>query len=403
MISNYKRLFFSDIAQTSKGPLAIELSHAKGVFLYDKDGKKYLDLISGISVSNLGHSNPEIIDAVKKQAEKFMHLMVYGEYILAPQVQLASLLKSQLPETLNNVYFVNSGSEAIEGVLKLAKRHTGRTEIISFKNAYHGGTHGALSILGSEESKRAFRPLLPHIKQINYNNFGDLEEITKKTACVVVESIQAEAGVILPKKGFLKTLSQKCKEAGALLIVDEIQTGMGRTGKLFGFMHYDFTPDIITVAKAFGGGMPLGAFISSKKIMSSLSHNPALGHITTFGGHPVSCAAALKNLEILLDSNIMAKVESKAMQFVDKLSKNKNIIDIQHKGLMIAIEFDSFRSNKMVIHNCIKNGLITDWFIFADKKLRIAPPLIISDKEISLACSIINKSIDKVFNKKSKK
>jgi acetylornithine/succinyldiaminopimelate/putrescine aminotransferase len=264
-------------------------------------------------------------------------------------------------------------------------------------------THGALSIIGSEESKRPFRPLLPDIKQINYNCFEDIEEITKRAACVVVEAVQAEAGIILPKKGFLEALSKKCKEVGALLIVDEIQTGMGRTGKLFGFMHHDFTPDIITVAKAFGGGMPLGAFIASKEIMNSLTHNPALGHITTFGGHPVCCAAALKNLEILLDSKIIDNVESKAMQFVKNLSKNKNIIDIQHKGLMIAIEFDSFRTNKMVIHNCIKNGVITDWFLFADKKLRITPPLIISDEEIKLAYEIINKSIDKVFKNKSKK
>jgi acetylornithine/succinyldiaminopimelate/putrescine aminotransferase len=397
MLSNYQKKFLSDIAQTSDAPIGLDFKQAKGIYLISENDEQYIDLISGISVSNLGHSNPEIIKAVQEQAAKYMHLMVYGEYLLAPQIIHANLLKENIAEHLNNIYFVNSGSEAIEGALKLAKRYTGRTEIISFYNAYHGGTHAALSIIGSEEYKQAFRPLLPDIKQLHYNAFEEIEAITEKTAAVVVECVQAEAGIVLPEKDYLERLDKRCKEVGALLIVDEVQTGMGRTAKLFAYMHHQIKPDIICVAKAFGGGMPLGAFISSKEIMHSLSHKPVLGHITTFGGHPVCCAAGHKALELLINSNIIEEVEEKASLFVQILSQNNKINAISHKGLMIALEFDNFEINKKIIDLCIDNKIIVDWFLFADNKMRISPPLIITKEEIEKACAIINSCIDKVI------
>jgi acetylornithine/N-succinyldiaminopimelate aminotransferase len=387
-----RQLFLNHIAQTSETPLALEIEKAEGVYLYDSSGKRYMDLISGISVSNVGHRHPKVVEAIKNQLDKYMHLMVYGEYIQSPQVQLAKLLSEQLASTLSSVYFVNSGSEAVEGAMKLAKRFTGRTEIISFKNAYHGSTQGSLSIMGNEEFKNAFRPLLPDTKQIEFNNVNNLNEITERTACVIIETIQGEAGAIVPSIDFLKKLRVRCTEVGAMLVADEIQCGFGRTGKLFAFEHYDLLPDILCIAKGMGGGMPIGAFISSKEIMSSLSKNPILGHITTFGGHPVSCAASIATLEVLLSEKLIEQVEAKEKLF-RKLLVHSKIKSIKGKGLLLSVEFDSYEKNKAIIDKCIENGLITDWFLFNAHSMRIAPPLTITEDEIRFACDVILKSI----------
>ena len=390
-----RQLFFNHVAQTSEMPMGLEIEKAEGIYLTDIYGKRYMDLISGISVSNVGHRHPKVISAIKNQVDKYMHLMVYGEYIQSPQVQLATLLTSLLPKNLNSVYFVNSGSEAIEGAMKLAKRHTGRTEIVYFNNAYHGSSQGSLSIMGNEEFKNAFRPLLPDTRQIRFNNSADLGEITELTACVVVETIQGEAGAIVPKDDFLKQLSNRCKETGTLLIADEIQSGFGRTGKLFAFEHYGFVPDIICMAKGMGGGMPIGAFVSSNEIMKSLTNNPILGHITTFGGHPVCCAASLAVLSVLLEENLMADVEVKEALF-RKLLIHPKIKSINGKGLLLSLELESFELNKAIIDKCIEKGVIVDWFLFNSNSMRIAPPLIISEEEITIACNVILKSIGEV-------
>ena len=387
-----RQLFFNHIAQTSELPLALEIEKAEGVYLYDVSGKRYIDLISGISVSNIGHRHPKVIAAIKDQLDKYMHLMVYGEYIQSPQVQFAKLLSEHLPSTLSSVYFVNSGSEAIEGAMKLAKRFTGRTEIISFKNGYHGSTQGSLSIMGNEEFKNAFRPLLPDTKQIEFNNSDDLKLITSKTACVVVETIQGEAGAIVPQTNFLKALRERCTEVGALLVADEIQCGFGRTGKLFAFEHYNVVPDILCLAKGMGGGMPIGAFISSKEIMHSLTNNPILGHITTFGGHPVCCAAGLATLNVLLEEKLIDSVEEKEQLF-RKLLKHPKIKSIKGKGLLLALEFDNYEQNKKIIDACIEKGVIVDWFLFNSHSMRIAPPLTITEEEIRFSCDIILKCI----------
>lgn len=383
-----RQLFFNHLAQTSETPLALEIEKAEGIYLIDVSGKRYMDLISGISVSNVGHRHPKVLAAIHHQLEKYMHLMVYGEFIQSPQVQLAKLLSDHLPENLSSAYFVNSGSEAIEGAMKLAKRFTGRTEIISFKNAYHGSTHGSLSIMGNEEFKNAFRPLLPDIRQIEYNNINDLIQITTTTACVIIETIQGEAGAIIPQNDFLKFLKKRCNEVGALLVADEIQCGFGRTGKLFAFEHYNFIPDILCVAKGMGGGMPIGAFISSKEIMHSLTNNPHLGHITTFGGHPVSCAASAATLTVLLEEKLIEQVENKEKLF-RSLLKHPRIKSINGKGLLLAIEFESYELNKKIIDKCIEKGVITDWFLFNSHSMRIAPPLTITEEEITKACEII--------------
>jgi acetylornithine/N-succinyldiaminopimelate aminotransferase len=388
-----RQLFLNHIAQTSETPLALEIERAEGVYLYETSGKRYLDLISGISVSNIGHRHPEVVAAIKEQIDKYMHLMVYGEYIQSPQVTLAKLLSDQLPPNLSAVYFVNSGSEAIEGAMKLAKRITGRTEIISFKNAYHGSTHGSLSIMGNEEFKNAFRPLLPDTKQIEYNSISDFSQITNRTACVVVETIQGEAGAVVPQHNFLKNLSLHCKAHGVLLIADEIQCGFGRTGSLFAFEQFDFVPDILCIAKGMGGGMPIGAFISSKERMFSLTHNPILGHITTFGGHPVCCAAAEATLRVLLKENLIAGVGAKEMLF-RALLKHPKIKSINGKGLLLSIEFDNYEQNKIIIDSCIQKGVITDWFLFNAHAMRIAPPLTISEDEIKFACATIISAIE---------
>ncbi|HXB12354.1 MAG TPA: aspartate aminotransferase family protein [Bacteroidia bacterium] len=381
------------MAQTSPAPIALEIKSAKGVFLKDINGKKYVDLISGIAVSNLGHRHPNIIKAIKKQADAFTHLMVYGEYIQAPQAEFADKICKLLPESLNSVYFVNSGSEAVEGSLKLAKRFTGRTEIISFKNAYHGSTHGALSVMGDETLKAPFRPLLPGIRILDFDNKKALESITKKTACVIIEPIQGEAGTIVPDKTFHQAIRKRCTETGTILILDEIQTGFGRTGKLFAHQHFGIVPDILLLGKAMGGGLPLGAFVANKKVMSTLSDNPPLGHITTFGGHPLSCASGLAALNVLLKEKLVSKVPEKEKLF-RTLLKHKKIKEIRGKGLMLALQFENEAICKKVIELCLKNGIIVDWFLFCSSAMRIVPPLIITKAEIKQACSKILFSIE---------
>lgn len=392
-MSTQRQLFFQHLALTSDFPLALEISRAEGNYLIDVNGKKYLDLISGIAVSNLGHGHAKIKEAVIEQVNKNMHLMVYGEYVHSPQVKLAEKLCSLLPSSLNNVYFVNSGAEAVEGALKLAKRFTGRTEIISCKNAYHGSTHGALSIIGDEEFKNAFRPLLPDVQQIVFNDLSQLEQITGKTACVIVEPVQGEAGIRPATKEYLEALRKKCTEQSVILIFDEIQSGYGRTGKLFAFEHYGVIPDVLLLAKGMGGGMPLGAFISSQEMMKTLRTNPVLGHITTFGGHPVCCAASLAALEEIVSPGIIATVTEKEKLF-RQLLVHPAIRERRSKGLMMAVELESFEKVQQVITSCIEKGVIVDWFLFCNNSLRIAPPLTISEEEIRMACGVMLESLN---------
>ena len=390
-----RQIFYEHVGQTSDFPMGLEPEHAEGIYLYDKTGKKYFDLISGVSVSNLGHNNKDICNAVKEQVDKYMHLMVYGEYIQGPQVKLAQKLTGLLPDNLEAVFYVNSGSEAVEAALKLAKRFTGRTEIVSFKNAYHGSTHGALSLMGSDIYSLAYRPLLPDVKHLNYNKKSDLEKITNKTACVIAEVIQAEAGIIEGDISFLADLKQRCIDTGALLIFDEIQTGFGRTGELFAFMHHNIIPDILLVAKAFGGGMPLGGVISSREILSAFKNKPVLGHITTFGGHPVSCAAGLASLNFILDNDLIQSVREKEKVFKDNLSHPK-MNGIRGKGLFFAVELGCFDKIQTFIKTALKLGLISDWFLFNDTCFRISAPLIISTDEIIASCKIIDEAIDQI-------
>jgi acetylornithine/succinyldiaminopimelate/putrescine aminotransferase len=387
-----REIFYKYLAQTSDSPLAIEVERAEGVYLYGPNGEKYIDLISGISVSNIGHRHPRVIEAIKNQLDKYMHLIVYGEFIQSPQVKLAELLTSNLPENLNNVYFVNSGSEAVEGALKLSKRFTGRTEIVCFKNAYHGSSHGALSVMGDERMKNAFRPLLPDVRILEFNNIDTLNQVTTNTACVIVEPIQGEAGVIVPDNEFIKKLRNICSEKGVLLIFDEIQTGFGRTGSLWAFEQFEVAPDILLLAKGMGGGLPIGAFISSKDIMNCLTNNPVLGHITTFGGNPVCAASAFANLEVIIENRLW---ENAFMieNVCKKMLIHPKIKNIRGRGALLAIEFEDFKENKKVIDNCLVNGLITDWFLFADNCMRIAPPLIISEAQLRDSCKIIIDSI----------
>jgi len=390
-----RQLFLNNLAQTSDSPLALEITKAEGIYLYDVSGKKYIDLISGISVSNTGHRHPQVIQAIKAQADKYLHLMVYGEYIQSPQVQLAGKLAELLPESLNNCYFVNSGSEAVEGALKLAKRYTGRGKIVAFKHAYHGSTHGSLSVIGDPAYQEPFGPLLPGVQHITLNESEELEAITTDTACVLVEPVQGEAGIIEATPSFISALRAKCSETGALLIFDEIQTGMGRTGSMFAFERYAVIPDILLLAKGLGGGMPIGAFISSKEIMQTLTHNPVLGHITTFGGHPVCCAAALANISVIINEKLVENVYWKSDLFAELLSRSKAISEIRRVGLMIALQLDNFAHVKRVIDRCIEQGVITDWFLFNDSSMRIAPPLTIDEEEIREACKVIIQSLEK--------
>ena len=392
MISQ-RELFYSYIAQTSPEPMDLHIEKAEGAHLIDSEGKKYVDLISGISVSNVGHCNPRVVKAIQEQSEKYMHLMVYGEYVQTPQNKLAEAICNQLPKTLNNVYFVNSGSEAIEGALKLAKRYTKRTEIISCKNAYHGSSHGALSIMGNEDFKNNFRPLLPQTRLIEYNNFEDIQLITTNTAAIVIEAFQAEAGIILPEKGYIQAVREKCNEVGALMIVDEIQTGFGRTGKLFGFEQHGITPDIITLAKGMGGGMPIGAFVSKKEIMQTLTRNPVLGHITTFGGNAVSCAASLACLQEIEENKLTENVKKLSPVFLKHL-KHPEIIETRGIGFFLCVEFKNQAFNFGVIKKCVQKGVITDWFLFNDKCLRISPPLNLDEKTAIDCCNKILEAIE---------
>jgi len=389
-----RHLFFQNIAQTSHNPIALEIQKAKGIYLYDSRGKEYIDLISGIAVSNVGHLHKNVVNAVKKQLNHYMHTMVYGEHIQSPQVKLAKLITDVLPKSMDNVYFVNSGSEANEGALKLAKRFTGRSEIIYCKNAYHGSTHGALSVLGNEDFKNSFRPLLPDTQQINFNCEKNLDKISKKTACVIVEPIQGEAGIITPKRDYLKKLLNRCNQKKALLILDEIQTGFGRTGKLFAFEHYNIEPHIITFAKGLGGGMPIGAFVAPNYIMKNYKKNPILGHITTFGGHPVSCAASLASLKTIITNNLIDTTKKEAL--FKKILKHKHIKEVRGKGLMLAVQLSKTEQVQKLMDICMKNGVIIDWFLFCDNAFRIAPPLIINQKQIKKACAIILKCLNQI-------
>ncbi|MCD6178637.1 MAG: aspartate aminotransferase family protein [Bacteroidales bacterium] len=387
-----RQLYYQHLAVPANVPEALEIVKAEGIYLHTDKGDKYVDLVSGVSVSNIGHRHPKVVEAIKNQVDKYMHLMVYGEFIQSPQVQLAGKLTEKLPSSLDAVFLVNSGSEAIEGAMKLAKRSTKRSEIIAFKNAYHGGTQGALSILGNEEMKYAFRPLLPDIRFLEFNNFDNLSQITKKTAAVVVEAIQAEAGIILPKVGFLKALRKRCDEVSCELILDDIQMGFGRTGKLFSFENYDFIPDIMTIAKGMGGGMPIGAFVSSKEKMNLLQHQPALGHITTFGGHPVSAAAALASLEVLTETDLVEQANAKGKRFADGLINHPKVKEIRQQGLMLAVELKSEEIATEIMPKLFANRLIVDQFLFNRSSFRIAPPLIITIDEIDNIIKAILKS-----------
>lgn len=390
-----RQLFLRHNAQTTLAPLLLEFVKAEGMYLYDPSGRRYMDLIAGIGVSNVGHCHPHVVAAVKAQAETYMHIMVYGEFVQSPQVNFARALAEVLPDTLDCTYFVNSGAEAVEGAMKLAKRYTGRAELLACHHSYHGSTQGALSLMGNEEFKQAYRPLLPQTGFIHYGSVTDLDRITKNTAAVFVETIQGEAGIRVADATYFRALREKCTETGTLLVLDEIQTGFGRTGKLFGFEHFGIVPDILLLAKGIGGGMPIGAFISSGKIMASLASAPILGHITTFGGHPVSCAAGLATLQTILSEEMIAGVEAKGQLFRELLS-HQAIKEVRGKGLMIAVEFENFDQNKRIIDACIEDGLITDWFLHCANSMRIAPPLIISEEEIRQACAIILKNCDSI-------
>lgn len=392
-----RQLFQRYLAQTSDSPIGLEITRAEGLYLYGPKGESYMDLISGISVSNTGHRHPRVLDAIREQLDKYLHLMVYGEYIQSPQVRLAERLAGLLPPSLSNIYLVNSGSEAVEGALKLAKRFTGRQEIIAMQNAYHGGTHGSLSIMGDETLKKPFYPLLPGISHIRINELEDLRHITSSTACVILEPVQGEAGVIAATREYLSALRSRCDETGCLLIFDEIQTGFGRTGTLFAFEGYGVVPDILTLAKGMGGGLPIGAFISSREIMSTLSHDPILGHITTFGGNPVCCAAALANLEVILDEKLTGMVPEKSELFRKMLSELPGVKEFRSSGLLIALELDNYEHVKAVIDFCLERGVILDWFLFNPRSVRIAPPLIITPDEIRKACTILAEALNRLF------
>jgi acetylornithine/N-succinyldiaminopimelate aminotransferase len=393
MLSN-RQYFLNHLAQTSDSPLSLEITKAEGIYIYDVSGKRYTDLISGISVSNTGHRHPTVLKAIKDQADTYLHLMVYGEYIQSPQVQLAAQLTALLPESLNNCYFVNSGSEAVEGALKLARRFTGRKNILAFHNAYHGSTMGSLSLIGDSRYREPFGPLIPGVKHTDFNSDAAFQYITSETACVIAEPVQGEAGVIPGTREFLEGLRKRCTDTGALLIFDESQTGLGRTGYRFAFEHYGVVPDILILSKGLGGGMPLGAFISSKNVMNSLTNNPVLGHITTFGGHPVCCAAALANLEVIRTEKLIETAEQKGLLFENLLSGISAVAEIRRAGLMIALQLDSYAHTKRVIDYCIGRGVITDWFLFNDSSMRIAPPLIITEEQIRESCAIIRDGLE---------
>jgi acetylornithine/succinyldiaminopimelate/putrescine aminotransferase len=390
-----RELFLRHNAQTSASPLAIEVVRAEGCNLWDAEKKKYIDLIGGISVCHVGHRHPKVIEAIKKQLDAYLHVMVYGELVQAPQVQYAKLITDHLPSTLNSVYFTNSGTEAVEGAMKLAKKITGRTAILAFNNAYHGSTQGALSIIGSEYWRNAFRPLLPGIIHADYNSFEALDLITSNTACVIAETIQGEAGVHAPLKEWITALRKKCTATGTLLVLDEIQCGFGRNGTLWAFEQFDIVPDVLLLGKALGGGMPLGAFVAGKQLMDAFTDNPVLGHITTFGGHPVCCAAGMAAMQVLIDEKLVEQVHEKEILFRSQLH-HPVIKAVRSRGLMMAIEFESFETNKKIIDACIENGVFTDWFLFAAGSMRIAPPLTITREEIEIACATIISVLNKI-------
>jgi len=390
---NSRQLFLTHLAQTTDFPLAIEVEKAEGIYLYGPQGERYMDLISGIGVSNVGHRHPKVVDAIHRQVDQYLHLMVYGEYIQTPQTALAKALVDTLPAPLDNVYLVNSGSEAIEGALKLAKRYTNRREFISCTDAYHGSSQGALSIGGNELFKRAYRPLLPGISQIFYGSFSDLGKITTDTAAVIIETIQGEAGIRVACKEYFQALRTRCDQTGTLLILDEIQAGFGRTGTFWAFEPMGIVPDVLVCAKGMGGGMPIGAFIASKALMGVFTNNPLLGHITTFGGHPVSAAASLATIRVLQEENLIEQVEAKAALF-KSLLVHPSIKAIRNKGLMMAVEFASFAVLKPIIDRAIGLGVITDWFLFCDDSMRLAPPLVITETEIREACRILLQAIE---------
>ncbi|OQA97002.1 MAG: Acetylornithine/acetyl-lysine aminotransferase [Bacteroidetes bacterium ADurb.Bin217] len=396
MISQ-KQLFLQLLGQTSPNPLLIEVERAQGVYMYTPQGKQIIDVISGVSVSNLGHCHPRVVAAVQQQAQTYMHLMVYGELVQTPQVALAQIINSLLPEQLQSVYFVNSGSEAVEGALKLAKRVTGRSHIISTHNAYHGSTHGALSVMGNKDFTKSFEPLLPHVDFIHFNSIDDLKCITEQTACVIIEPIQSEAGIIEASKEFLQELRLQCSRTGTLLIFDEVQNGFGRTGPMFAFEHYGVIPDILCIAKGMGGGMPIGAFVSSKQHMDCFTHSPILGHITTFGGHPVSAAAAHACVsELIENTEILRDIESKSDLFVSLLQQHPKVKQIRGKGLFLAVELESNEQVHALIHRGLEHGVLLDFFLFCDTHFRIAPPLIITPDEIIESCKRICKALDEI-------
>ncbi len=392
MLSN-RQLFLANTAQTSDSPRLIEIDHAAGVYLYGPRGERYIDLVSGFAVSNIGHRHPRVLEAIANQLERFLHVTVYGEFVQAPQVELATRLIAALPDRFNSVYFTNSGTEATEGAMKIAKKYTGRRRIIAAEKAYHGSTQGALSLIGNPEYLRAYAPLLPEIDFIRYNNHADITKIDTSTAAVILEAVQGEAGIRVPDVSYMHALRKRCDETGTLLIFDEIQTGFGRTGKLFAFQHYGIEPDILLLAKGMGGGMPIGAFVAAKAIMDVIKDNPMLGHITTFGGHPVSCAAALASLNVILDEHLIDDVERKAQLFRQHL-QHPSIREIRGAGLMLCIQLDTFEQVAAVSKYCADHGVIIDWFLHCATALRVSPPLIISDEDIEKACQVILNALD---------
>ena len=394
MLSN-RQLFLANTAQTSDSPRLIEIDRAEGVYLYGPDGQRYIDLVSGFAVSNIGHRHPRVLEAVSNQLDRFLHVTVYGEFVQAPQVALATQLLAVLPKRFESVYFTNSGTEATEGAMKIAKKFTGRRRIIAAEKAYHGSTQGALSLIGNPEYHQAYAPLLPDIDFIRYNNPDDLTNIDTNTAAVILEAVQGEAGIRVPDVAYMRAVRKRCDETGTLLIFDEIQTGFGRTGSLFAFQHYGIEPDIILLAKGMGGGMPIGAFVASKAVMDVIKENPMLGHITTFGGHPVSCAAALASLNVILNERLVDDVERKAQLFRRHL-QHPAIREIRGIGLMLCIQLDTFEQVERVSKHCASNGVIIDWFLHCATALRVSPPLVIGDDDIESACRVILDALDHI-------
>ena len=399
MTTNLRQLFVEQVGQTSDNPMMLEVERAEGVYLYGPDGRRWIDLISGVSVSAVGHGNRRVIDAICAQARDYLHLMVYGEAVESPQVRYAERIASLLPDPLDTVYFVNSGSEAVEGALKLAKRVTERTELVSMRRAYHGSTHGAMSMMGTpegEEWKAAFRPLLPDVRAIEFNDFDALNRITRRTAAVLVEPVQGEAGVRLPAAGWLEALRERCDRTGALLVFDEIQTGLGRTGALFAMQRYGITPDIVCLAKAFGGGMPLGAFVAAKRTMDALQTDPALGHITTFGGHPVCCAAGLAAFDYLTRNRVVEQVEAKGALYEELLAGHPQVCEIRRSGLLLAVELGDSAKLYRMMELFKEAGILSDWFLYCDTAFRISPPLTISEEEVRDSARIVAECLDKL-------